>query len=126
MIKRYSDHAANERTYLAWLRTALAIIAFGFIIERFDLLLHNLNKVIGKLDPEHISNSGRDLGLTLVAIGLVIMTLATWRFLRTYRLLKTEGEEPFRPHLVVALGTLLIMIALVVIFYISRLMFLAG
>ena len=39
MIKRYSDHAANERTFLAWVRTAIAVMAFGFVIERFDLFL---------------------------------------------------------------------------------------
>jgi putative membrane protein len=39
MIKRYSDHAANERTFLAWVRTAIAVMAFGFIVEKFDLFL---------------------------------------------------------------------------------------
>ena len=39
MIKQFNDLAANERTYLAWLRTALALIAFGFVLERFDLFL---------------------------------------------------------------------------------------
>ena len=29
MIKRYSDHAANERTFLAWVRTGVAVIAFS-------------------------------------------------------------------------------------------------
>ena len=38
-IKNYTDHAANERTFLAWVRTAVAIIAFGFVVERFDLFL---------------------------------------------------------------------------------------
>jgi putative membrane protein len=31
--------AANERTFLAWVRTAIAVMAFGFLIERFDLFL---------------------------------------------------------------------------------------
>ena len=39
MITRYSDHAANERTFLAWVRTAITLMAFGFVIERFDLFL---------------------------------------------------------------------------------------
>src|ERR1700739_1171203 len=39
MIKRYNDHAANERTFLSWVRTAIAVMAFGFVIERFDLFL---------------------------------------------------------------------------------------
>jgi putative membrane protein len=39
MIKNYSDHAANERTYLAWVRTAIAVMAFGFLVEKFDLFV---------------------------------------------------------------------------------------
>jgi len=38
-IKNFRDHAANERTFLAWIRTAIAIMAFGFLLERFDLFL---------------------------------------------------------------------------------------
>ena len=38
-IKNYSDHAANERTYLAWLRTGLAVIAFGIVVEKLNLFL---------------------------------------------------------------------------------------
>jgi uncharacterized membrane protein YidH (DUF202 family) len=39
MIRGYSDHAANERTFLAWVRTGLAVIAFGFVIEKFNLFV---------------------------------------------------------------------------------------
>jgi len=36
MIKRYSDHAVNERTFPGLVRTAIAVMAFGFVIERFE------------------------------------------------------------------------------------------
>ena len=39
MIPGYSDHAANERTFLAWVRTAIAEIASGFVIEKFNHLI---------------------------------------------------------------------------------------
>jgi inner membrane protein YidH len=39
MIKNFSDHAANERTFLAGVRTAIAVMAFGFLVEKFDLFL---------------------------------------------------------------------------------------
>jgi hypothetical protein len=39
MIPGYSDHAANERTFLAWVRTGIAVIAFGFVIEKFNLFV---------------------------------------------------------------------------------------
>jgi hypothetical protein len=45
MIRSYTDHAANERTFLAWIRTGLVIMALGFVMERLDLLLASLRLV---------------------------------------------------------------------------------
>lgn len=39
MIENFRDHSANERTFLAWVRTSIAVMAFGFIVEKFDLFL---------------------------------------------------------------------------------------
>ena len=39
MINRYTDYAANEQTYLAWVRTAITVMAFGSQVEKFDLFL---------------------------------------------------------------------------------------
>ena len=53
MIRGYSDHAANERTFLAWLRTSIAVIAFGFVIERFGLFVSScVNQCSGFLPDE--------------------------------------------------------------------------
>ena len=38
MIEKFSDHAANERTFLAWVRTAITVMAFGFLVEKFAKL----------------------------------------------------------------------------------------
>jgi putative membrane protein len=39
MIRGYRDHAANERTFLAWVRTGIAVIAFGVVIEKLNLFV---------------------------------------------------------------------------------------
>lgn len=39
MIRNFSDHAVTERTFLAWVRTAIAVMAFGFLVAKFDLFL---------------------------------------------------------------------------------------
>lgn len=39
MIKNFGDHSANERTFLAWLRTGISIIAFGVVIEKFNTVM---------------------------------------------------------------------------------------
>ena len=41
-LGRQREHQANERTFLAWLRTSLALIGFGFVIARFGLFLREL------------------------------------------------------------------------------------
>ena len=84
MIERYSDHAANERTFLAWVRTAIAIMAFGFLVEKFDLFLEIASTSLAARD---LSFGGRLLGnvagLLLILLGAVTMVLAIVRFRQT-------------------------------------------
>jgi len=84
MIQRYSDHAANERTFLAWIRTAIAVMAFGFLVERFDLFLQIAGQTLAQktLTPTG-QLVGNVAGLILIALGAATIVLATWRFRRT-------------------------------------------
>ena len=61
MIQGYADHAANERTFLAWVRTGVAVIAFGFVIEKFNLFLSSLLDA-ASLDPIRRSQLERLFG----------------------------------------------------------------
>ncbi len=54
MIHGYSDHAANERTYLAWVRTGIAVIAFGFVVEKFNLFMRSLASVAADKAAAHL------------------------------------------------------------------------
>src|SRR5579864_9160487 len=109
MIRGYSDHAANERTFLAWVRTGIAVIAFGFVIEKFNLFLRSLAAVAtGTAAPQipltRISGPlGRGEGIALIAGGAVLIAVATWRFVRTTRLLddpETHAASSVRTELV--------------------------
>jgi len=94
MIGGYSDHAANERTFLAWVRTGIAVIAFGFVIEKFNLFLLTL-AAAGVGNEVHRSqlvaglsqHVGRYDGLVLIFGGVGVVILAATRFMRTTRLL---------------------------------------
>jgi putative membrane protein len=93
MIRGYTDHAANERTFLAWVRTGIAVIAFGFVIEKFNLFAlsmasASLPEVGHRLQLERLSGPlGRYDGLALILVGLVLVVIAAARFVRTGRLL---------------------------------------
>jgi putative membrane protein len=84
MIQHYSDHAANERTFLAWVRTAIAIMAFGFVVEKFDLFLRLAGaEVAAKIVPGAHGFLGDIAGLALIVLGGVMMVLAAIRFRQT-------------------------------------------
>lgn len=125
MIKQYNDHAANERTYLAWLRTGIAIIAFGFVLERFDIFLHTIVQSLGDTPVHNASHGGREAGLALVVAGLLALGAATWRFVVTSRRISSEQIVPYDTRGTLALGGLIIVLGLFILGYIARLIFLA-
>jgi putative membrane protein len=117
MIRGYSDHAANERTFLAWVRTGIAVIAFGFVIEKFNLFLSTIAS--GTLDgaPRVHELASRPLGryegLAFMFGGVAIVVLATMRFVRTTRLLddaETHRASSVRVELILS-ATLIILAA---------------
>jgi putative membrane protein len=74
------NHMANERTFLAWCRTGISLIIFGFVIERFDLLIRELRTY--SAHPEMIRYTGKthDMGLIIFILGALIILMAGWRF----------------------------------------------
>ena len=82
MISHFTDHAANERTFLAWIRTAIAIMALGFLLERFDLLLAfgPGSAGIELTVPLRSRDSMTWIGLILVGCGAGLTVLAAIRF----------------------------------------------
>ncbi len=87
MIERYSDHAANERTFLAWVRTAIAVMAFGFLVEKFDLFLRIASQSLAQRStlPTGSQAVGDLAGLLLILLGGTMIVFATIRFRKTAR-----------------------------------------
>lgn len=79
------DRLANERTYLAWLRTAIALSSLGFVVARFDLFLVELARFSG--DPRAGSQTVVPIGVLLILSGPLAVIVAAARFLQTERAL---------------------------------------
>ena len=97
MIHRYTDHAANERTYLAWVRTAIAVMAFGFLVEKFDLFLAVASRTLAGRPPSELNQAvGDGAGLLLILLGGAMMVVATLRFRQVGRDIDAPGDRPAR------------------------------
>ena len=122
MIKRYSDHAANERTFLAWVRTAIAVMAFGFVIERFDLFIQAAapQLALKQLAP-HGQAFANAAGLAFIGIGVLMIVIAGLRFHKTARDIETEDDVPNAgERFDLALAVLLVLLGLALLLYLSR------
>ncbi len=75
-----SEHLANERTYLAYLRTAISLISFGITLNRFSLFLIQSKEVperaLARFDLLGLSR----IGFGMVIFGLLLMLWAGWHF----------------------------------------------
>ena len=121
MIERYSDHAANERTFLAWVRTAIAIMAFGFLVQKFDLFLRIAS---GSLNARSLSERnqivGDIAGLLLIVLGGAMMVLAAVQFRKTTIDIDTKEVRPGPgTGLDIILATLLFLLGAILFVYLS-------
>jgi putative membrane protein len=123
MIDRYADHAANERTFLAWVRTGIATIAFGFVVEKFNLFVLTLAEANAidaakRAQFEKFSGSFSHYdGLALVVVGMAIIAISLLRFVRTTRLIDDQeihSANSVRPELVLSVVLALIVATLTV------------
>ncbi len=108
---------AAERTLLAWNRTSLALMAFGFVIERFGLF-------VAILMPQHALPLQRGLsfwtGLAFVVLGAAVAVYSTAQFGKVLKTLKpVEIPEGYRvsPGIITNLSVALLGIVLTVYFF---------
>jgi putative membrane protein len=123
MIEHYSDHAANERTFLAWVRTAIAVMAFGFLIERFDIFLavvaSGLRSHPASLGEHRFANLA---GLAFIFIGVAMIAIAAARFFRIAK--EIDDKETISgsgPLFDLVLAALLILLGASLFLYLSHL-----
>ena len=108
------DHMANVRTFLAWVRTAITIMAFGFVVAKFGLLLRELPGSHIHPGELHLATI---IGSILVLLGAVFLVLATLDFLTVRRQIEAQLIA-FSAAIHILLASILIAVAVGVAVYI--------
>lgn len=100
-VRYRSDHMANERTFLAWIRTSIGIMAFGFVIEKFAFFLKKFSYFIEKSNIGEATSFSPGyssiFGIFLGALGAFMGVLA---FIRYKKVEREIDEDTYRPSLI--------------------------
>ena len=105
---RAAEYLANERTFLAWIRTAIAVVSLGFLVSRFSLWLRELG---GRADPSFRSprlHVSVPVGEAMMAFGALLAILAAWRYHVVNR--SIEGGAVSADRWLVVLVTILVVL----------------
>ena len=114
--KNLNDHLANERTFLAWLRTGIGVMAFGFVVVKFSLFLKQFSLIFGNQNIIHNKSYSAEIGILLVVFGLIISIFGYFRYKKTE---KRINEDSFKNNsFLIGLSTIiLIVFTLILIWY---------
>ena len=95
----FADYLAAERTLLAWIRTGLALMGFGFVLARFALFLGELHLVH---NGRVVESSGFSLwsGTVLIVIGVIVNLFAGWHHLSVITALSMSSKATRQTSLV--------------------------
>jgi putative membrane protein len=110
-------HLAAERTFLAWIRTGLALMGFGFVVARFGLLLRQIAAT--SHDPE-IKAYGFSLwaGTGLVLVGVFVNLASTIRHLRIVGRINRGEDIVARPsYTAVAVAMILAVLGVAMVIF---------
>jgi putative membrane protein len=116
-----TEYLANERTFLAWIRTSIAVMSLGFVVAKFGVWLREL---AARIDPQvNIRGTGMSMpiGVAMMAFGGVLAVLAAWHYHRV-NLAIERGEVRANRGLIIIVTGAVALLALMMIAY----MLLAG
>jgi putative membrane protein len=114
-----TDHLANERTFLAWIRTSIGIMAFGFVVVKFSLFVKQIALLLNKQDPVHVKGYSAILGIVLVFVGTVTAVLAYIRYKNVEKQLE-EGNYQHSSFLLTIITSLIFLVSAFLIVYLIQ------
>jgi putative membrane protein len=111
-----ADHLANERTFLAWLRTSIALMGFGFVVVKFSLFVKQLSLMLTDKAVVPVKGFSAYIGISLVIIGAATALIG---FIRYRQIRKQLINQNFAPsfNLLLLLTVAVLLVSAMLIWY---------
>jgi len=114
--KRASEYLANERTFLAWIRTSIAVMSLGFVVAKFGVWLRELATQLAPQTPIRSTGLSLPIGVAMMAMGGALAVLAAWHY-HLVNLAIERGEVRANRGLIVTVTAGVALLAVMMIVY---------
>ena len=111
-----SEYLANERTFLAWVRTSIAVISLGFVIAKFSVWMRELVLRLAPGKPIPATGMSMPMGIAMIGFGGVLIILAAWHYHCVNRAIEREDVKANR-SLVISITLAVAALSVAVIVY---------
>src|SRR5271167_2160597 len=91
---KISDHLANERTFLAWIRTSVGLMGFGFVVVKFSIFVKQFSIAVERQVPVASHGYSSVMGIGLVAFGALIGILSFYRYRKIEKQISNPEYKP--------------------------------
>lgn len=108
-----TDHFANKRTFLAWIRTGIALMGFGFVIAKFEIFLHILVK-----ESTSSLNDSLIAGEVMIVLGMITIAYGLFEFLANEKDLDNNKYNSRKTEVIVFTALIIGMAILLLLFII--------
>ncbi len=109
-----TEHLAVERTFLAWVRTSIAIISLGFVVAKFGVWLRSMLSRLDIQPQVHEADMSLPMGIGLMAFGGILTVLAAWHCHAVHRAIE-RGESRSSGALIAAVTIAIFLLAALLI-----------
>jgi putative membrane protein len=117
---RSQQHLANQRTFLAWLRTCIVLIGLGFIIVKFDIFLQEIGLFVNSSSQDSAEHTSLLLGIGVIVFSITLLVYALKNYLVGHREITAGFHTPRNSIIYVSTIGIIVFSGMIIIYLILR------
>ncbi|HEU5047692.1 MAG TPA: DUF202 domain-containing protein [Rickettsiales bacterium] len=114
--RKATEYLANERTFLAWVRTSIAVISLGFVIAKFSVWMHEIATRLTPGKPLPVTGISMSIGIAMMGFGGFLIGAAACHYHFTNKAIE-RGEVKANHALVMTVTVAIILLSIAMIIY---------
>ncbi len=116
--RKATEYLSNERTFLAWVRTSISVIALGFVVAKFGVWLRELSLRLAPGITTPSTGLSLLIGISMMAFGGALVLLAAWHYHIVNESIMRGEVKPNRGLVLIVTGSVTLLAVAMIVYMI--------